>query len=85
MINYRLSYWKTTLFAAVATVFSFIVLLILWAIRQDTTVLGMTWISEVSPLFYWPVFLLGIAVAVGFLLITLGGITCLHSDAREKR
>jgi hypothetical protein len=84
MINYRRSYWKSTLVAAVGTIISLMGVLILWANRPQGAVLGMTWVAEVPPLVYWPGFLLGIAFAICFLAITLGGIICLHSDARDK-
>jgi hypothetical protein len=83
--NYRLSYWKTTCFAAAAVILCFSAVVLLWVAKKYIALLGIGWLAEVALLAYWPACFLSIALALYFLAIGLGGMICLYKDARGDK
>ena len=83
MINYRLSYWKTTLLAAFGTA-SLLGILSLWLIRKQIVILEYTWTFEENPLLFWLTVLFCAGIAIFSLSVALGGFICLYNDAKQN-
>ena len=84
MDKYRLSYLKTTLFAGLTTV-ALILIMLVCLTEKHTLILGDSWKLTENVYLYWLIVCFVTGIAFLFFAIAVGGMICLHSDARDRR